>query len=108
MQSAADKTAVKTARPSPLTGKSLPVGNHPGNTGGKKGRSGRKPEAFTKLLARLRQSPELADSLTKAISDPECRAFPSALKVLTDYDTEKPVEKKELTGELVVRVVRDP
>lgn len=100
----AAKTAIKTAPPSPRSGHRLPVGNHPGNTGGKKGRSGRKPEAFTRLLARLRQSPELAQSLENAIKDHECRAFPSALKVLTDYDTEKPAEKRQIVGPVEVRV----
>lgn len=82
-------------------------GGNPGNTGGKKGRSGRKPGPFKDLVARLRQSPELAQSLENAIKDHECRAFPAALKLLTDYDEEKPVEKRQLSGELVVRVVRD-
>lgn len=101
------KTATKTAKPSPRSGVSLPVGAHPGNTGGKKGRSGRKPAPFKELLARLRQSPELAQSLEMAVKDHECRAFPAALKLLTEYDDEKPVEKKQLQGEVVVRVIRD-
>jgi hypothetical protein len=92
------KTANKTARPSPRSGVALPVGNHPGNTGGKKGRSGRKPEAFTQFLTRLRESPELAASLMTAVSNPESRAFSSALKVLTDYDEDKPAKRKEVTG----------
>jgi len=41
------KTATKTAKPSPRNGNVLPLGNHPGNTGGKKGRSGRKPLEIT-------------------------------------------------------------
>lgn len=39
-----DKTAIKTAKPSPRSGVRLPLGNHPGNSGGKKGRSGRVSE----------------------------------------------------------------
>lgn len=89
--------AAKTGKPSGRNGNVLPVGNHPGNTGGKKGRSGRKPDAFSNMLAKLRQSPALAKSLKKAIADPESRAFPSALKVLTDYDTERPTKKLMLS-----------
>ena len=31
---------------SPKSGATIPTGAHPGNTGGKKGRSGRRPYAF--------------------------------------------------------------
>ena len=61
------KTANKTAsseqrsRPSPRSGQTLPLGNHPGNTGGKKGRSGRPPspirdacrQSFDKRIQKL-------------------------------------------------------
>lgn len=77
----------------------LLVGGQPGNKGG-----GRPPEAFKAMLARLRESPELALSLEQAIQDHTGRGFASALKVLTDYDTDKPAEKKELSGKLEVRV----
>lgn len=108
------KTGTKT-RPrqatmtSPISGSTIPTGAHKKNTGGKKGRSGRRPEAFKSLLARLRQSPELAISLENAIKDHECRAFPSALKVLSDYDDDKPAEKHTVVGPVVVtvRVVRE-
>lgn len=45
-RNSAVKTAAKTAR-SPLTGATIPLGAHPQNTGGKKGRSGRRPFAIT-------------------------------------------------------------
>lgn len=44
-----NKTGVKTVV-SPLNGARLPVGAHPGNTGGKPGRSGRPPSAIRKAL----------------------------------------------------------
>lgn len=56
------------------------------------------------MLAKLRESPQLASSLEKAIADPECKAFSAALKVLTDYDTTKPAQKQEIVGPLVVTV----
>jgi hypothetical protein len=111
VQNAAVKTASKSAdvkrgKPSPKSGFALPVGAHPGNTGGKKGRSGRKPGPFKDLLARLRQSPELAKSLEAAVKDHECRAFPAALKVLTDYDDDKPA-KNVVPVEVRVRIERE-
>lgn len=102
--SAHTKTATKTARPSPRSGVRLPLGAHPGNTGGKKGRSGRKPEAFTNFLARLRQDPRLHQAIEAAAMDATSAGFKSALKVLTDYDDAKPAEKRELSGKLEVRV----
>lgn len=103
------KTAPKTAPLPPNGGARLPLGNHPGNTGGKKGRSGRKPEAFTRFLARLRRDPALHDALKQAAGDPNSRGFSSALKVLSDYDKDKPAEKREHSGklEVSVRMIRE-
>lgn len=105
----ADKTPIKTARPSGRNGNVLPLGNHPGNTGGKKGRSGRRPQAFKDFLARLRQDPTLHEALERAARDETSRGFASALKVMTDYDDDKPAEKKQLSGkvEVVVRIARE-
>src|SRR5689334_5686837 len=41
---------VELAPPPPQGGAQLPLGAHPGNTGGKKGRSGRKPDAFVAAM----------------------------------------------------------
>ena len=49
-----DKTGKATVMRSPRNGASCPTGAHPGNTGGKKGRSGRRPDAFRELLATIR------------------------------------------------------
>lgn len=45
-----EKTAKKTAKPSPRSGVAFPLGAHAGNTGGKKGRSGRPREEIRALL----------------------------------------------------------
>lgn len=42
------------APPSPRNGNRLPIGAHPGNTGGKRKRSGRKPDAFRRALEDIR------------------------------------------------------
>jgi hypothetical protein len=52
----AKKASAKHAKPSPRNGVSLPVGAHPGNTGGKAGRSGRKPDEFKEALAAVRDT----------------------------------------------------
>ena len=46
------KTATKTAKVavSPINGAEIPLGAHPGNTGGKKGRSGRPPSELRRLM----------------------------------------------------------
>ncbi len=44
------KTANKTARASPRSGVALPLGAHAGNTGGKKGRSGRPRDEIRAML----------------------------------------------------------
>ena len=67
------KTATKTAT-SPLSGGVIPLGAHPGNTGGKKGRSGRLPSkvrdacrlAFSQ---RLRVLKEIADNPSEDAAD---------------------------------------
>jgi hypothetical protein len=46
----AGQSAIKLAPPSPRSGYRLPLGRHPGNTGGKKGRSGPKPSAVRQLM----------------------------------------------------------
>lgn len=99
-----DNSAKKTQKPSPRSGYALPVGNHPGNTGGKKGRSGRKPNAFKDFLAQLRRDPEALEAFRQAALDPTCRSFGSAWKLMSDYDDEKPAEKKQIVGPIEVRV----
>lgn len=104
-----DNTAKKSAKPSPRSGYALPVGNHPGNTGGKKGRSGRKPNAFKDFLAKLRANPEALTAFETAAKDPTHRNFGAAWKLMADYDEEKPPEKRQIVGpvEVTVRVVRE-
>ena len=65
-------------------------------------------------MQRLRESPELAASLEAAISNPESKAFPHALKAVTDYDTEKPAQRvqidvnrlSEMTDEELAAIVK--
>lgn len=97
------KTATKFAKPSPRSGVALPLGNHPGNTGGKKGRSGRKPEHFYERARELANDPQVWDvQLARARSGDL-----NPLKLAAEYTFEKPTEKKEITGDVTFRVVYD-
>lgn len=78
------KTAKKTAKPSGRNGNVLPVGNHPGNTGGKKGRSGRKPFAFRVLARSILQSPKVQKELREAAQDRTTPGYGTVLRMLRD------------------------
>jgi hypothetical protein len=97
------------ANPSPRSGVSLPLGNHPNNTGGKTGRSGGIPNAFKAFVRSIRDDPKARQALVDAAQDPNSRNFGIAWKIATDYDDEKPAQKKELSGrvEMTVRIVRE-
>jgi hypothetical protein len=74
MVSTAEKTAKKTAKPSPRSGVALPVGAHAANTGGKPGRSGRLPsvvrEAMREAFAdRIYLLEAFADDASLSVSD---------------------------------------
>jgi hypothetical protein len=63
----------------------LPVGAHPGNTGGKKGRSGRPPDAFRDLCRRLASSDEVFDAVKRILADADHPAFMRALKWAAEH-----------------------
>jgi hypothetical protein len=86
------KTATKTARPSPRSGVALPLGNHPGNTGGKPGRSGRPPKAFKKFCRELAKSGEFQKALEAAATDAEHQNYIGAAKLVATFATAKPAK----------------
>lgn len=86
----AKNSAIQNGKPSPVNGNVLPVGNHPGNTGGKPGRSGRPTLAFKAFLAELRNDPDVQEALERTLKDNKSRHYAAALKVLVDYDEELP------------------
>lgn len=81
---------------SPRSGSTIPTGNHPGNTGGKPGRSGRPSNSFKELLAVLRADPEVHTAIEKAAKDCSGPGFRVAIALMERYDEEKPTEKGEL------------
>jgi hypothetical protein len=77
-------------------------GGKPGNKGG-----GRRPQKFSTFMKSLRDNPDVHEAITKAATDHESRGFGAVVKLAADYDEDKPKDQKELSGELVIRVVRD-
>lgn len=75
MGSVKTKTAKKTAK-SPRNGQEIPLGNHPGNTGGKKGRSGRRPYAFVLFAQKVLSSKETMDAVKRAAANEATSGFP--------------------------------
>jgi len=76
------KTALKTAPAPPQGGARLPLGAHPGNTGGKKGRSGRPPKAY-KLFARaLYDDPVVRQAIAEIMKNSNHKHFASVFKTL--------------------------
>lgn len=96
----------KTAPPSPLNGVSLPVGAHPGNTGGKRGRSGRTPNAFKRFLAELRQNPDVQRQLELTLKDRNSKHYAAALRVLVEYDDDLPANAQLSAEERAARVAQ--
>ena len=78
------KTAAKTAT-SPLSGGVIPLGAHPGNTGGKKGRSGRKPLAWKALCRDILSDPATQETLRSAATAPAMPGYASLIRMLAEH-----------------------
>ena len=94
------KTATKYATPSPRSGVSLPLGNHPGNTGGKKGRSGRKSKAFLQRCIEATEDPTLWDAARK--KNPV-----SVLALAAEFSASKPAQELNATHQIILKAVRE-
>lgn len=94
-------SAAKTARKyatSPVNGAQIPLGNHPGNTGGKPGRSGRKPDAFRELCRQLASGETTIQQVEAILQDRNHPAFLGAVKWATEHGYGKPTEHVEHSG----------
>lgn len=89
---------------SPVNGNRLLTGAHPKNTGGKKGRSGRRPKSFTAFMRSLREHPDVQQAILDAARDPMSKGFAAVLRQMAEYDDEKPAERQEIVGPVEVRV----
>jgi hypothetical protein len=80
------------------------------NGGTNRGGTGRPPKAFKDFLrAEIRDSTQGRQALATAAQDPDCRNFAQAWKIATEYDDEKPAEKRQIVGpiEIHVKMVRE-
>ena len=98
------KTGKKRTMRSPRSGAEVPTGAHPKNTGGKKGHSGRPPGTWAEFMRQLRADPKVQAAVKEAATDHTSPGFRSAVKLLADYDDEKPAEKRQIVGPVDVRV----
>ena len=101
----AEKTATKTAK-SPVNGAEVPLGAHPRNTGGKKGRSGRKPIAFVEECSRLADT-EVLEKVAEKLSTatPDDPAWRWSAEYVTKYSKSPAPTKTEV--EDVTRTPRE-
>jgi hypothetical protein len=76
----------------------IPLGAHPGNTGGKKERSGRKPDAWKERLQQIVSSDAVLDELELVLRASRHPAYVGVLKYATEHGYGKPKESLELTG----------
>jgi len=78
----------------------LPLGAHPWNTGGKKGRSGRKPNAFKEMCRLLASSDLVWQSVQLILMNPNHPSFNGALKWASENGYGKPAQKIDVRGDI--------
>lgn len=84
-----DNSAKKTAK-SPRNGAEIPLGAHPKNTGGKKGRSGRKPDWLKKFCDDLLADPTSKKQVKEILQDKNHPAFAAMWSRVADRAHGKP------------------
>jgi hypothetical protein len=82
------KKSAKTQKPSGRNGNVLPAGNHPGNTGGKKGRSGRLPDATKEWLRQAGTDDKARKAFVAKLRDGDVAAW----KTLLTYTEKLPAQ----------------
>jgi hypothetical protein len=95
------KTAIKTAKPSPRSGVALPLGAHPGNTGGKKGRSGRPPNWLKDFCDDMLADPKCQSAVRTILRNPDHSAFATMWKAAGDRAHGKPDQKVDINVNVV-------
>lgn len=101
-QKTGNKSGVMT---SPINGATTPVGAHPGNTGGKKGRSGRPPNWLKDWCDELLSKPQSKAQVQAVLADSTHTAYASMWKAVADRAHGRPKETVEHTGEIKHGVV---
>lgn len=82
-------------------GNVIPLGAHPGNTGGKKGRSGRKPQAFKTFASSLAADPDFQASLKRAAQAGDV----AAMKLVIQYAEGMPTQQVEHSGSITLEAL---
>jgi hypothetical protein len=97
-----EKTGKRTGTMrSPRNGAECPTGAHPGNTGGKKGRSGRKPNDFVAWCARIATDPAVWDAMLARARSGDIRV----LEFAANYAFGKPKHALATEEESTVRII---
>lgn len=92
------KPPKKTAKPSGRNGNVLPVGAHPGNTGGKSGRSGRKPDEFKAICRALATRTETIAVVAAILTDGSHPRFMAALKWASENGYGRPIQRLDVAS----------
>ncbi len=69
--------------------------------------TGRPPDTFKMRMATLIERAKVANNIEKILSDPDHSSFMKALEFAADRAYGKATDNKQLSGEVVVRIVRD-
>jgi hypothetical protein len=91
-----------------FNGAAIRPGNQ-GNSGGKPGRSGRKPEAYYDLCHELINDPRTRASVKKILANDKHPHFAGLYKHLAEHAYGKPTQPigNVDSGEVVIRVIRE-
>lgn len=96
------KTGKKTGKhtmTSPRSGATVPTGAHPKNTGGKKGRSGRKPLPFKELCKDILEDPVTQQKVREAAQNPAAPGYSALIKALAAYAEGLPQQTHKHKGD---------
>jgi hypothetical protein len=84
------------------------LGAHEGNTGGKKGRSGRRPDWLKEFCDDLLASPASKRQVKEILSDKNHPAFATMWKAVAERAHGKADQNVNLSGKVQVNVRREP
>lgn len=81
------------------------VGGNPGNSGGKKGRSGRKPDWYKRYAEKLLANKSTKKAMRRILRNPDHPAFRAIVKDLADRAFGRATETLEVSGKLTLEQI---
>ncbi len=78
------------------------TGGNPGNSGGKKGRSGRKPHAWKEFCGDVLAHEDTRDGIEVAARTPRLAGYVPLLKLLVSYSEGLPTQTVEIEGRVLI------